>query len=132
VHTGDISNSKSLEKFSNLNCKLFGVFGNNDVGEPNLKEVAKDNLFFFRDPPLQISKHNKNIVIFHEPDSIDEFLSEHKDIDIVLHGHTHRYREEKRNNVLIFNPGESAGIIKGQNVIGLINLEDLFVERIWF
>ena len=30
VHTGDIANAKSLDKFSRLKCSLVGVYGNND------------------------------------------------------------------------------------------------------
>ena len=35
--------------------------------------------------------------------------------DIIFHGHTHRYRLEKNNETIIFNPGECAGILKGKN-----------------
>ena len=49
IHTGDIANSKSLDKFRDLNCELVGVFGNNDRGEKGLKEVAISNNFQFQD-----------------------------------------------------------------------------------
>ena len=132
VHTGDVTSAKSLQKFSILESDLCGVYGNNDRNEPNLRDVAKKNKFDFREPPFQISKNNRKIAIFHEPDLIDNYLIENKDIDIVLHGHTHRYREENLNNVLIFNPGESAGMIQGKNTVGVINLDDLSLERIFF
>ena len=35
-------------------------------------------------------------------------------------------------NIRIINPGECAGIIKGKNAVGLLNLEDLSFERIFF
>ena len=57
---------------------------------------------------------------------------ENKDIDIILHGHTHRFREEVINKVLIFNPGESAGMLKGKNAVGIVDLETLSTERIFF
>ena len=43
--------------------------------------------------------------------------------DLIFHGHTHRYRLERKENCLIFNPGECAGFMKGKNQIGLVNLE---------
>ena len=132
IHTGDITNAKSLKKFSKLNCNLIGVYGNNDRNEKGLSEVARDYNFDFNDPPLRVTKHNKSIAIFHEPDSIDDYLSNNHDIDIILHGHTHRFREEKIGNTLIFNPGESAGFREGKNAIGIINLQDLSSERIFF
>ena len=132
IHTGDITNSKSLEMFSGLNCNLIGVYGNNDRNEKGLQETVSENNFLFQEPPHLITIKNKRIAILHEPDGIDDLLSENHDIDLVLHGHTHRYREEKLKGTLIFNPGESAGLIKGKNAIGLIDLNSLNVERIFF
>ena len=132
IHTGDITNSKSIAQFSRLNSKLIGVFGNNDKGEINLKEVIKDNLFDFDEPPKVIHLNNKCLAIFHEPDDIQRFLEINKDIDIVLHGHTHRYRKEFIGDVLLFNPGESAGMQKGSNAIATINLNNFEIKRIFF
>ena len=42
--------------------------------------------------------------------------------DLILHGHTHRYRLEKIEDTIIFNPGECAGFMKGKNQIGIIDL----------
>tara|TARA_Y100001936_G_C15941113_1_gene594760 strand:+ start:31 stop:519 length:489 start_codon:yes stop_codon:yes gene_type:complete len=131
IHTGDIANSKSLDKFRDLNCELVGVFGNNDRGEKGLKEVAISNNFQFQEPPKVLSVCQKNIAIFHEPDSINEFLLKNK-IDVVVHGHTHTYRNEMQDGVLFFNPGESAGMMKGKNAVGILNLESLNATRIFF
>ena len=132
IHTGDISNASTLEQFSKLNSKLIGVYGNNDRNELGLKEVAQKNKFQFQDPPKKLSLLDKEIVIFHEPDKIDQFLSENKLIDVVLYGHTHRYENIKRNGVLFFNPGESAGMQKGSNAIGILDLKNMEAKRIFF
>ena len=132
IHTGDIANANSLEKFSKLKCKLIGVYGNNDRSEKGLKEIAEKNNFLFQEPPQILSLFNKNIAIFHEPDDIDNFLKENHKIDIVIHGHTHRYRNEIKNGVLYFNPGESAGMYSGKNAIGILDLECLEAKRIFF
>ena len=44
----------------------------------------------------------------------------------------HRYRYEIINGVVVFNPGECAGIMKGKNAIGIVNLKTLSFERIFF
>ena len=132
IHTGDITNAKTLALFSGLNCPLAGVYGNNDMNESSLSDVAEENKFNFRNPPLVIEKNNRSIAIFHEPELIKNFLEENKDIDIVLHGHTHRYRNEFKDKVLYFNPGESAGMLEGKNSIGIVNLNDLSTKRIFF
>ena len=74
----------------------------------------------------------KNISIFHEPEEIDSFMLKNPGVDLILHGHTHRYRNEIKNNTLIFNPGESAGRLKGKNAIGIVNLKSLKAKRIFF
>ena len=132
IHTGDISNANTLEQFSKLNSKLIGVYGNNDRNELGLEEVAQKNKFQFQDPPRKLSLLDKEIVIFHEPDKIDQFLSENKLIDVVLYGHTHRYENNTKNGVLFFNPGESAGMQKGSNAIGILDLKNMEAKRIFF
>ena len=132
IHTGDIANANSLNKFSQLNCKLIGVYGNNDRNEKGLKEVADNNNFLFQEPPQTIILCNKNIAIFHEPEDIDDFLTENQKVDIVIHGHTHRYRNEIKKGVLFFNPGESAGMFPGKNAIGILNLKSMETKRIFF
>ena len=132
IHTGDIANAKSLDKFSKLNANLVGVFGNNDRNEAGLEDVAIKNNFQFQEPPKLLTLCDRNIAIFHEPDSIDDFLILNRNIDIILHGHTHRYRNEIEKNILFFNPGESAGMLRGKNAIGIINLENLQTKRIYF
>ena len=132
IHTGDITNANTLEQFSKLNSKLIGVYGNNDRNELGLEEVAQKNKFQFQDPPKKISLLDKEIVIFHEPDKIDQFLSQNKLIDVVLYGHTHRYENNTRNGVLFFNPGESAGMQKGSNAIGILDLKNMEAKRIFF
>ena len=45
--------------------------------------------------------------------------------DIILHGHTHRFRLESKDSCVIFNPGECAGFMKGKNHIGIFNLKKI-------
>ena len=132
IHTGDITNANSINKFSALNCNLIGVYGNNDRNETGLKEAALKNNFKFQEPPNILTLENRNIAIFHEPDCIDNFLLNNKDIEVVIHGHTHRYRNEIKKGILYFNPGESAGMQKGKNAIGLVNLKNFETKRIFF
>lgn len=132
IHTGDITSAKTLGLFSELNCPLKGVYGNNDINEAGLEDTSKKNGFDFRFPPHVFSLEGRKIAIFHEPDKIESFLIEEKSIDLTLHGHTHRYRNEKILGSLVFNPGESAGMFEGKNAIGLVNLKDLNAKRIFF
>ena len=132
IHTGDIASEKALDQFSTLNAKLIGVYGNNDRNESGLEDIAKKYSFKFQNPPKSIKIMDKKITIFHEPEDIDSFILKNPGVDLILHGHTHRYRHEIVNDVLLFNPGESAGMQKGKNAIGIINLKNLETKRIFF
>ena len=100
------------------------VFGNNDIGEKEgLIEASKEFECEISTEPFSIIINQKKIKVFHHPELIDEeSLSES---DLILHGHTHRYRLEKVDKCLVFNPGECAGILKGKNQVGLIDLNIL-------
>ena len=71
IHTGDITQAKTLSRFSRLNCPLIGVYGNNDLEEKGLKDIAKRNGFNFQNPPFFLTISNKKIAIFHEPEDIN-------------------------------------------------------------
>ena len=132
IHTGDICTAETLKFFSNLNAPLIGVFGNNDRIEIGLEDICEEYNFKFQEPPLSLKLIDKKVVVFHEPDKIHEYLDDNRDTDLVLHGHTHRYKEEKFDNTLLFNPGESAGLMEGKNALGIINLKSLEIRRIFF
>ena len=120
IHTGDITLPKSLKAFSKLKMPLIGVFGNNDEGEKkDLIIESKKYNFKLHEEPLFIEKENIKIAVVHHPELINEKMT--KEMDFILHGHTHKFRSELINKALIFNPGECAGIMKGKNNIGLID-----------
>ncbi len=130
-HTGDISLPKSLLCFNKLKCPLVAIIGNNDVGErKGLEEAAKSFKCQIFDEPYFTNLISVNISIIHHPDLIDnEMLNKNQ---LILHGHTHRFRNEKIGNTVIFNPGECAGFMKGKNQVGIIDLKTLIPRIINF
>ena len=52
--------------------------------------------------------------------------------NIILHGHTHRLRNEVIKQTFIFNPGECAGMMKGKNSVGIIDSDHLKMNVINF
>ena len=120
IHTGDISLPKTLSLFGSLNVPLKGVFGNNDQDEKeDLLKVCREKNFLFKDYlEIKISEENFLFAI-HDPNDIEERF--YKPGNIVVHGHTHRFRNDIYKDTHIFNPGECAGIMKGMNKIGIID-----------
>ena len=130
IHTGDITQAKTLEVFRHLDAPMHGVFGNNDQERDALVAAIERNGFVFRDPPYELQWHGRRIIVVHDPLELQGHLdpSHH----VALHGHTHMYRHERRHGSLIFNPGECAGHMLGYNAIGILNLEDLSTEILRF
>lgn len=131
IHTGDISLPKTLYAFDLLNAPLKGVFGNNDESEKDdLLKVCKQKDFLFQDMlEIQISEENFLFAI-HDPNDIEERF--YKSGNIIVHGHTHRFRDEIYRDTHIFNPGECAGIMKGMNKVGIVDTNIPSMEIISF
>ncbi len=130
IHTGDISQAKTLEVLAKLNAPLFGVFGNNDQERVALDAAISRHGFEFVDPPLHLHWHKRHIIVVHDPLEFDDHLNH--DHHLALHGHTHLYRHERIGETLVFNPGECAGHMPGHNAVGLIDLETLNTELVKF
>jgi len=127
LHTGDISLPKSLLAFDQLNCPLIAVFGNNDIGEAiDLRSASEQFDCKIYEEPFFFEVENRKICLLHHPDLIGKELLDKS--DLIFHGHTHRFRKEKINNTIIFNPGECAGIMKGKNKVGLVNIKSLKIQ----
>jgi len=131
IHTGDISQPKTLDILAALSMPVFGVWGNNDLGEQEeLARRAEQLGFAFSEPPLELIWHERSILVVHDPLEMHGVLVEHH--ELVLHGHTHLYRHERQGHRLIFNPGECAGHLSGFNAVGIVDLENLSASLLKF
>ncbi len=123
VHTGDITQAKTLAVFAALDAPLYGVYGNNDQEREALDSTARELGFCFRDPPVEFAWSDRRIVVVHDPRDLAGTLGpEH---DLALHGHTHMLRMERSGDQLVFNPGECAGHMAGLNAVGVVDLGTL-------
>jgi putative phosphoesterase len=129
IHTGDISQAKTLDVLADLDAPLFGVFGNNDQEREALEAAIVQHGFTFADPPLLLDWAERSIIVVHDPLEFEGHLD---DQALALHGHTHRYRLEQSNEQTIFNPGECAGMIAGHNAIGIVDLTTMSCELVKF
>ena len=131
IHTGDITQAKTLEVFAGLDAPLWGVFGNNDIGErDSLTSAVNQFGFEFIEPPLTLLWLEKKMVVVHDP--LELSMVNPGDYDVILHGHTHRQTIEYHGDQLTFNPGECAGHMAGFNAIGVLDLQELKVEILKF
>lgn len=130
IHTGDITQAKTLDVFAHLDAPLYGVFGNNDQERDSLQGAIDGHGFAFREPPYELVWHRRRIIVVHDPLELEGVLGPQH--ELVLHGHTHLHRYETHNGQVLFNPGECAGHMKGLNAVGVVDLNDLSVELLRF
>lgn len=122
LHTGDITQPKTLAVLADLDAPLLGVFGNNDAGErAALQEAAARFAMTLVDPPLTLHLAERRVVVVHDPRDLDGCGAS----DVALHGHTHRHRLDHVDGRVIFNPGECAGHVAGLNAVGIVDLATL-------
>jgi putative phosphoesterase len=130
VHTGDITQAKTLFAFGALEAALVGVYGNNDLERESLERAGVRLGMHFVDPPLRLEWAGRRVVVVHDPADLDaELLS---GCDVALHGHDHRLRIEWQGHALCFNPGECAGHMPGLNAVGVLDLATLEPEILRF
>jgi putative phosphoesterase len=130
VHTGDITQAKTLHLMAHLEARVVGVYGNNDLERRTLEAATLRHGFNFVEPPLELLWHERRIVVVHDPRELDG-IAPH-DFDVALHGHTHSLRIERTDRRLIFNPGECAGHLVGRNAVGVLDLATLETELLLF
>ncbi len=130
VHTGDITQAKTIDVFAGLNMSMTGVFGNNDLERDSLDESIARHGFHFSEPPLTLEWAGRRILVVHDPLTLDEQNS--GDCDVILHGHTHRQVIQFDCRQLTFNPGECAGMMSGYNAIGIVDLHRMEPEVLYF
>lgn len=123
VHTGDVTQAKTLRVLAELDAPLFGVFGNNDLERADLDATCLQLGLHFVDPPLHLAWAERRIVVVHDPLDLDRALL--SQVDLALHGHDHRHRAEDHDGALVFNPGECAGHLAGHNQVGVVDLVQL-------
>jgi len=130
IHTGDITQAKTLDVFAELTMPMYGVYGNNDQERDSLVAAVERYGFVFREPPFVLEWAERSIMVVHDPLEFEGHL--HNGHHLALHGHTHLYRYEARRGQVIFNPGECAGHMVGFNAIGVMDLADLSAELLKF
>ena len=129
VHTGDITQPKTLDVLARLVAPLTGVLGNNDLGErEGLVAAARHHGMTLVDPPLSLELGERRLLVAHDP----RVLAGRDDFELALHGHTHRHSVVREAGRLVLNPGEGAGHLPGRNSVGIVDLGGLEVEILRF
>jgi putative phosphoesterase len=128
IHTGDVTQGRTVHALAALEAPLTGVYGNNDERE-DIAAAAREHGFVFHEGVARLTLASRRIVVVHDPLDLAAFDDEH---DVALHGHDHRLVIERSGGRLRFNPGECAGMMAGYNAVGVLDLATLEVELLKF
>ena len=67
VHTGDITQPKTLRAFAGLRAPLVGVYGNNDREREGLALACAETGASFVDGPRELAWAGRRILVIHDP-----------------------------------------------------------------
>ena len=121
LHAGDIVRETDLDELR-LYGAIYAVRGNNDLWQTSLQDLAG---------VLRFKIAGVSFLMTHEPYDIPRNL---EGIQVVVHGHTHQYREEWIDGRLWLNPGSCGRARFGSEVtlakMKLLDGKILSVKRI--
>ena len=123
LHAGDYTSPFTIAKFKTLNCKLIGVFGNNDGDHELLKKrFSETTNCTIHDQFATVNVDGYRIALLHGTEI--ELLNAIIDsgyFNAVIHGHSHNKSVEKRGKTLAINPGELCGYLTGKNTLAILD-----------
>ncbi len=124
VHAGDFIAPFAIDPLADLNCRVVGVFGNND-GERVILAQRFESIGEVHPNLASVSLGGKHIAVMHYPELAIP-IAKSGDYDIVVYGHTHKIaiRNEKS---LLLNPGETGGWTTGKATVAVVDVETLGV-----
>jgi putative phosphoesterase len=127
IHAGDLVNLSVLDKLQTVCKDIRAVYGNMDSDDVRKKLPQKQ----------LIKVGNYNIGVMHgygNPNKLMDFMAEQfkKDnVDLIIFGHSHYALNEKKGNILYFNPGSPTDkIFAPYNSYGLIEINDKIEAKI--
>ncbi len=132
LHAGDIVSPFSAREFEKLKCKIICVKGNNDGDTTALRKFLGKFGGELKGIFCKLEVADKKIALTHgeSPDMVEALILSGK-YDIVIYGHSHEAVIDRRNNVLVINPGSCSYPIKngvvtiGKGTIALLEVEKM-------
>jgi len=124
IHAGDIIAPFAAQVLRKLKCPVKAVFGNCDGEKEGLIKVFKD-LGEIKPAPFRFIQDNRCFIVSHYP--LEDVQQE---VDIIVFGHTHRSQVSQQGELLVINPGETGGWVKGVCTVVLLEAEKMSADII--
>jgi len=102
IHAGDYVFPGVVKEFRNLNGKLIGVLGNNDGEKLGLAKNFQEIGGVLHGEFCNLELDNLKIAIYHgTSNEMTEAIISSQLYDLIIHGHTHKKRDDKIRDVLV-------------------------------
>jgi uncharacterized protein len=123
IHVGDFCNEETLKDLQKI-APVIAVYGNMD--DDNLKTLLPEKKV------IEIEGFSVGIIHgWGPPKGIEKrVLGAFKDVDIIIHGHSHIPHFEKNGDVYIFNPGSTSMNRDGTTTYGILELGETINHQI--
>ncbi len=108
IHCGDLTEADVLEYFGDFT--LYCALGNGDFGMQVEQRIRWFNSENQADDNLDLVLGSKKVFVTHGHllSSLRKAIDSGK-YDYVIHGHTHRFKDEMAGNTRVINPGSLGG-----------------------
>jgi uncharacterized protein len=123
LHAGDYVSGFVIPKFKQLNCKLIGVFGNNDGDHELLKlRFGETENCTIHGRFAAVNADGLKIALLHgDEEELLFALIETQHFDFIVHGHSHLKGIQTKGKTTTVNPGELCGYLTGKSTIAIID-----------
>jgi putative phosphoesterase len=123
LHAGDYIAPFVVPKFEALNCRLVGVFGNNDGDHAFLrKRFNETDNCEVRGRFAEVDAEGFKIALLHgdEADLLNALVNRNC-FDALVYGHVHEITNITNPKMLVVNPGEACGYLTGKATVALLD-----------
>ncbi len=125
LHAGDYTSPFVIPKFKALNCRLIGVFGNNDGDHELLKKrFSETSNCEVRGRFTEIESEGFKIALLHGDETeLQNALVNCGGFDCVVSGHTHIAVNKAKGKTIVVCPGEICGYLYNKSTLALLDTE---------
>jgi hypothetical protein len=122
IHAGDFVAPFALVPLVEANLKLYAIFGNNDGEIRGLRQKA-EGIGGIQAGPSRFELAGKKFLVNHSPLSEEKIAAERSRTDYIICGHTHVAEHRRVGNLVVINPGELCGWLKGQATFAVLDTD---------
>lgn len=119
IHAGDFVDPLTAGELRNLRAPVKAVFGNCDGERAGLARAFR-GIGEIAEAPLAFTHAGLRFLVCHLDGPVGGHAASGA-CDVVVFGHTHRPLAERRDGVLLVNPGEAGGQLRGRSTVALLD-----------